>query len=286
VSGAAASPNSGYHSSPLVTFLMTLFNARLGSWLGNPGPAGQKSYDESAPTQTITPIVSEMFGLTSDRSPYVYLSDGGHFENLGLYEMVLRRCRFILVSDAGQDPDCTFEDLGNAVRKIRVDLGIPIDFPDDIHIRARGAAPSTGDAYWAVARVRYSAVDMAPDGTPDDYDGILVYVKPAIYGQEPRDVYNYAQVSPTFPHESTADQFFSESQFESYRALGEHIIDQLVACSSKPGGLGTTVNLAGRRPGSLLNSWPTLASAMPLEQRVTPQRAAEAQGAHTGGAVV
>ena len=65
-----------------------------------------------------------MFGLTTDDRPYVYLSDGGHFENLGLYEMVRRRCRFIVVSDAGCDPDFVFEDLGNAVRKIAIDLGI------------------------------------------------------------------------------------------------------------------------------------------------------------------
>ena len=74
------------------------------------------------------PIVDEALGLTNDKSPYVYLSDGGHFENLGLYEMVLRRCHFIVVSDAGGDPECSFADLGESVRKIRVDFGITIDF--------------------------------------------------------------------------------------------------------------------------------------------------------------
>lgn len=269
ISGAAASPNAGENSSPLLTFLMTLFNARLGSWLGNPGRSGAKSFDQSAPTQKIRPIVEEMFGLTSDQSAWVYLSDGGHFENLGLYEMVLRRCRFIVVSDAGCDVKCTFDDLGNAVRKIRVDLGVPIDFPSPVQIFARHQAPTDAAAasYWAIGRIRYSAVDRGDDdaGTDDDYDGVLVYLKPAIYGGEPRDVYNYAQVSASFPHESTTDQFFSESQFESYRALGEYVVDQLVQRAAAGAAGAADVPIRGRRPGTLLTQWPTLGAAPPVK---------------------
>ena len=92
ISGAAASPNMGYHSSPLVTFLLTLFNVRLGWWLGNPGVRGDHTFYLASPRVAVRPIVAEAFGLTGSTGPYVYLSDGGHFENLGLYEMVLRRC--------------------------------------------------------------------------------------------------------------------------------------------------------------------------------------------------
>jgi hypothetical protein len=219
ISGAAASPNAGYHSSPALTFLMTLFNARLGWWLGNPGPAGGKSYGDSEPRLALLPILEEMCGRTTDHSSYVYLSDGGHFENLGLYEMVRRRCRFIVVSDAGCDPTGTFTDLGGAIRKIRIDFGIPIEFPDGIPIHPRGADDGR---YWAVGRILYSRVDR--DG---DCDGILLYVKPAFYAREPRDVYNYGMSTPEFPHESTGDQFFGETQFESYRALGDFAVDQL-----------------------------------------------------------
>jgi hypothetical protein len=116
ISGAAASPNMGYHSSPLVTFLMTLFNARLGWWLGNPGYAGRKTYKRSGPLFAARPMIAEALGLTNDKNKYVYLSDGGHFENLGLYEMVRRRCHTIFVVDASQDGDFKFEDLGGAVR--------------------------------------------------------------------------------------------------------------------------------------------------------------------------
>ncbi len=128
ISGAAVSPNMGYHSSPSITLLLALFNVRLGWWLGNPGKEGEKSYRTEGPSVAVKPLIEEAFGLTTDDRPYVYLSDGGHFEDLGLYEMVRRRCRFIVVVDAGGDPNFEFSDLGNTVRKIYIDLGICIRF--------------------------------------------------------------------------------------------------------------------------------------------------------------
>ncbi len=224
ISGAAASPNMGYHSSPAITFLLTLFNARLGWWLGNPGPKGKDTYHLHAPKFAIGPFV-EALGFTNANQPDVYLSDGGHFENLGLYEMILRRCHFIVVSDASQDEACKFQDLGGAVRKIRIDLGIPIEFDDQFAIFARSEdrRQNCDGRYCAVGRIRYSCVDG--DGVED---GVLIYLKPAFYGlKEPRDVYEYAMANQKFPHETTADQFFTESQFESYRILGSHIMERL-----------------------------------------------------------
>lgn len=228
ISGAAASPNMGYYSSPVVTFLMTLFNVRLGWWLGNPGPAGKDYYTSAYPKSAVYPIIAEALGWTDDRNNYVYLSDGGHFENLGLYEMVLRRCRLIVVSDAGCDPDFGFNDLGNAVQKVRTDLGIPIDF-QPMHILPR--RDKKGGALCAIGTIRYSCIDkMEPDplGQPVPVpDGKIIYVKPVFYGDEPRDVYRYAMTHETFPHQGTGDQWFDESQFESYRKLGSHIIDAI-----------------------------------------------------------
>ena len=213
ISGAAASPNMGYSSSPLVSFTMMLFNARLGAWLGNPGRAGRDTWRMDGPRFAVAPVVREMLGLTDDQSPYSYLSDGGHFENLALYEMVLRRCRSIVVLDGGCDPDFTYEDLGNALRKIRIDLGVPIDF-DDASLQALVARKARA----AVARIRYSAAD---DGGED---GWLLYLKPMVRGDEPPDVRSYAAAQPTFPHQTTANQWFDESQTESYRMLGEHTV--------------------------------------------------------------
>jgi hypothetical protein len=230
ISGAAASPNMGYHTSTVLSFLMTLFNARLGWWLGNPGKPGAgklTTYNKRGPRWALRPLVAESLGFTDDANPYVYLSDGGHFENLGLYEMVRRRCRYIVVSDGGQDAKCTFEDLGGAVRKIRIDFGISIDFLDRTPIFARSDDKETNRAgkYCSVGTINYSDVD-GDDVTP----GVLIYLKPAFYGREgfePRDVCQYAMSSMTFPHETTANQFFTESQFESYRALGSHVIERI-----------------------------------------------------------
>jgi hypothetical protein len=213
ISGAAASPNMGYNSSPLLTIVMMLFNARLGSWLGNPRDT-RRAWAQSGPRLGIRPFLDEMFGMTDDANPWLYLSDGGHFENLAIYEAVLRRCHTIVVCDSGCDPHFVYEDLGNAVRKINIDLGIPIEF-------AASGAPHAA-RHWTTARIRYSAVDGA--GVPD---GVLVYIKPTLTKDEPADVRQYAAANPSFPHQTTADQFFEEPQFESYRRLGSHIVDSV-----------------------------------------------------------
>ena len=214
ISGAAASPNMGYMvSSPLVSFLMAMFNVRLGWWLGNPGNAGNTSYQLGVPKFTFGPIVQEALSLTDDTSKYVYLSDGGHFENLGLYEMVLRRCKVIVVSDATTDSNYNYDSLGMAIRKVRIDLGIPID------MEGFSIAPdSPSNPYFTIGRIRYSCVD--DDGT----DGTLIYIKASLSKREPRDIINYWRANRDFPQEPISDQFFIESQFESYRMLGSHII--------------------------------------------------------------
>ncbi len=217
ISGAAASPNMGYHSLPAVTLLMTLFNARLGWWLGNPGPHGDTTWYRKGPRLALSALLGEALGLTNDRNPYVYLSDGGHFENLGLYEMVLRRCRLILVSDAGEDHELRLGDLGNAVRRIRVDFGIPVVFRN----RPTGDLILPQGKCCAIADVKYSAVDEGGK------DGVLIYVKPRLTGREPADVRNYAALHPAFPHQPTSDQWFDEPQFESYRSLGFHIASEI-----------------------------------------------------------
>lgn len=201
ISGAAASPNMGYHSSPALTFLMTVFNVRLGHW--SPNPANDHTWTLHDPPFGGGYLLKELFGNTDHTSPFVYLSDGGHFENLGVYELVRRRCACIVVVDAGQDSKNQYDDLGNAIRKCYADFGVTID------IGARDL--KTG--YSAIGRVVY------PDASP----GIIVYIKPRLTGTEPADLLNYQCTHPGFPHESTADQWFDESQFESYRKLGHHI---------------------------------------------------------------
>jgi len=219
ISGAAASPNMGYHSAPAVTFLLAFFNIRLGWWLGNPGPAGRHTFDLSCPRIAIRPLLAETFGLTDAANPYVYLSDGGHFENLGLYEMVLRRCHYIVVSDGSCDADRSFTDLGNAIRKIRIDLGIDIEIETELLEFQPGSRMSR--AHFALGLIRYDRIDHGATA------GLLIYLKPSLTGNEPADVTEYANGHEEFPHEPTADQFFDESQFESYRALGFHVAEKV-----------------------------------------------------------
>ena len=215
ISGAAASPNMGYNSSAVLAFIMTLFNARLGAWLGNPGEAGKKTWRSPGPTSALESLVREAFGLTNSSSKWVYLSDGGHFENLALYEMVRRRCRYIVVLDGGCDPEFSYSDLGNALRKIRIDMNVPVAFDEDSFHALRGK-----DKRYAFARILYSHAGEGPDG-------YLIYVKPMMRGNEPPDVGAYQKDHAEFPHETTANQFFNESQTESYRVLGLHSVKEI-----------------------------------------------------------
>jgi hypothetical protein len=223
ISGAAVSPNMGYNSSPGVAFLMALFNVRLGWWLANPR-GDNPYYWRIKPLNALRPYFMEMFGLTNENRRWVYLSDGGHFENLGIYEMVRRRCRLIVVSDAGCDPDYSFADLGNALRKIWIDLGVRIDLHGLDRLKKRFTerpTPATQDPYWAVGDILYGEADGA-----DSENGVLLYLKSGLHGTEPMGVISYAMSHSTFPHETTLNQFFSESQFESYRMLGYEIAER------------------------------------------------------------
>ncbi len=229
ISGAAANPNMGYNSAPSVTLLFALFNVRLGWWLGNPGLPGRNTWRLSGPRQAIVPWFDEAFGRTTSDRAYINLSDGGHFENLGLYEMVRRRCRLIVLSDAGCDPDFTFADLGNAVRKIQIDLGVSVSFPhlDQLHARIRSGDKPSAAPYCTVGHIHYADADGAGE------DGYILYIKPSYHGTEEAGIRAYANEDESFPHDPTADQWFDESQFESYRSLGFEIVDELLSSLPK-----------------------------------------------------
>jgi hypothetical protein len=221
ISGAAASPNMGYHSSPALAFLMTIFNVRLGWWLPNTGLRKPGLWRQRGPTNGLIYLWNELLGRTDAKRDFVYVSDGGHFENLGIYELVRRRARFILASDAAADVHMKFGDLGNAIERCRTDFGISIEI--DVEQLKPDAASGLSRWHCAVGKIKYSDVD------PTARDGILFYVKASLTGDEPQDVTAYADEHEDFPHESTADQWFDESQFESYRALGQHIIERIMS---------------------------------------------------------
>lgn len=215
ISGAAASPNMGSYSDPALGFLMTLFDVRLGWWIGNPCSEGWKN---GSPRVGFACLLQELLGATRDDSKYVYLSDGGHFENLAVYELVRRRCKLIIASDASCDSEYTFGDLHNAVERCRTDFGVEIVLRDlqEIAPKAPPDDPGTlrSQAHFAVGRIRYN-----PDSPKED--GTIIYLKPALLQSDPCDVLAYAKKDKSFPHDTTANQWFDEDHFENYRALGE-----------------------------------------------------------------
>lgn len=212
ISGAAFTANAGAHTTPWMAFLLTAFGVRLGRWCAS--PVGGRA-ERPAPLNSTSLMVSELLGGTREDESFVYLSDGGHFENLGIYELVRRRVGFILAIDSSADPRYRFDDLANAIHKCRVDLDVEIDLPREaIDALRPGAAGAPSGEHVALGWIRYGA-GVEP--------GVLVYVKASLTGDEPPDVVQYQREHPEFPHQTTLDQWFNETQFESYRALGHHI---------------------------------------------------------------
>jgi hypothetical protein len=207
-----------------MAFLLSFFNARLGWWLPNPRNLRNSGILSrlSGPTPVLglPYLLRELFGMVSDDAPFVNVSDGGQFENMGLYELVRRRCRTILICDAEADSGFVFEGLGMAIRKCRIDFGVEIDIPglDQLVPAANGYSPAS----FATGTILY------PNPTHPHYPivGTILYLKATITGNEPPDIRNYKREHSSFPSESTLNQWFTESQFESYRRLGQYICEQ------------------------------------------------------------
>lgn len=207
-SAAAVNSQMGSFSAllgPAVSFLTCALNLRLGLWV----QLAERRRFWHRPGWF---FFMEMLNGTRAHADWVHLSDGGHFENLALYELIRRECPYIIVSDCGADESIEFADLGNAIRRIREDFGV------EIEIDVEPLRPRDG-----VSKQHVVAGTIHYDGFEGLRKGILLYVKPTMTGDEPPDIQHYRSRNPAFPHESTGDQFFDEAQWESYRRLGEHV---------------------------------------------------------------
>lgn len=209
ISGAAFSSNAGYHTSPPLAFLLTVFGVRLGWWAGNPRT---RFWSVQTPPDSLSYLKDELTANTTTDKDYVLLTDGGHFENMGLYELIRRRCRYIIVVDAEQDEKFKLEGIGGAVRKCRNDFGVVIDLQLD-PLRPLGN-PKRSQMHHTIGTVRYPGVDQC---------GMIIYIKASLTGDESVDLVEFSQSHPEFPHTPTVNQMFDESHFESYRQLGHHI---------------------------------------------------------------
>jgi hypothetical protein len=246
ISGAAVNPNAGVAGagttrSRLVSTLLSVLNLRLGYWAPNPRPSIIGAKRDPVPNFIRPGLSGGVFGggLRED-SALIALSDGGHFENLAMYELIRRRVRCIVVCDGGQDNDFTFSDLSNLTERVRVDFGAKIDFdvegfglsglrPDSLETTAPTIIPKRELAQrgFAVGRIRYQ-------GDPSDApSGTVIYLKGTLTLNLSTDLYGYKNANPDFPHQSTGDQFFDEAQFEAYRELGYHLGWQFLEANEK-----------------------------------------------------
>jgi hypothetical protein len=233
-SGAAVSPGMGSgKTTASLAMLMTLLNVRLGFWA--PTPSGGKWQSPQArlwPFYTLREFLSQ----TNDLSSYCYLTDGGHFDNLGLYSLVERGCRYIVIVDAVADSEPCFSDLGNVIRRCRIDFNADIDLDITPFIKA-SKDDKFATAHFIAGQITYSEKHVRKLGwkkrddkeelTKEERTGVIIYIKPSLLKNEKgmrADVRQYGIEKSDFPHQSTVDQWFDEAQFESYRRLGQHCI--------------------------------------------------------------
>jgi hypothetical protein len=232
VSGAAISPNMGAKTqTAALSMLMTLLNVRLGFWSPTPNNGSWRS-----PNPRLWPFYTlrEFLSQTNDLGSYCYLTDGGHFDNTGLYSLVERACRYIIVSDNGADPLPCFEDLGDAIRRCRIDFGTEIELDTSPFFTKKDetSGDSLAQTHYVVGTIEYSDAHLKKLGwTVEDRKsrskGIIILIKPSLLADETADLRQYARQNKGFPHQSTSDQWFDEAQFESYRRLGEHCAESL-----------------------------------------------------------
>jgi hypothetical protein len=217
ISAAAAAPNMGAMTMKQFVFIMTLLNVRLGYWTPNP----QKINGAKILRRWIWPnvgpryLLKEALGDLNDKGFYVNLSDGGHLENLAVYQLLKRQCKLIIAVDGEADPNMEFNGLVTLIRYAEIDMGITIEI-DLENIRKDDKGMS--QTHWALGTIKYGK-----DDNGEEQIGHLLYIKASLTGDENEYLKAYWKKNGSFPHQTTADQFFDETQFECYRALGEHI---------------------------------------------------------------
>jgi hypothetical protein len=209
VSGAAFSSHMGLGSMPTLTALLTVLNVRLGFWIKKPPTTSRLS----APGFVCLLRETLSIGM-SEKHKWLNLSDGGHIENLAVYELLRRRCKFIICVDGEADPTFTFQGLLTQVRHAQIDFGVRIETKlDDIRPDPR---TSYSKCHFHLCRIHY------PEGL-----GLLLYLKLSVTGNESELIKRYRINNPDFPHQTTLDQFFDQEQFEAYRQLGVHVAEGL-----------------------------------------------------------
>lgn len=215
LSGAACAPTTSETSSSwLKRIAGSVIN--LGGWVQH----FQGGPPESADLWTRFKAV---WGTTDASDDVAFLTDGGHVENTGVYPLLRRRCGLVLLIDGEEDGQMRFHGLTELQHLARVELGVTLDIDTtELELNEMGLS----DAHYACIPIRYPSL---ADGTPA-HDGLLLYVKLSVTGDEPRYVQSFRMDNPVFPHHSTVfEQGYDDKMFEAYLALGEHVGAELVS---------------------------------------------------------
>ncbi len=214
VSGAALSPSMGKETSRSLTFLLALANIRLGVWVPNPRWVAKiNTSDEKRRRRQLRDfgrprpswLLKELLGRNRVDAKYLYVTDGGHYENLGLVELLRRGCTRIFCLDASGGK---FSALGDAIALARSELGVEIDI-DPTPLSPKGDPP-TAERDTVTGTIKYATGE----------EGFIVYARNVMSPDGPWDVRAHQLDDPAFPHDSTRDQLYTDQKFESYRALG------------------------------------------------------------------
>lgn len=214
-SGAAISSHHGASTRWFETLWLSTTNLSLGKWLPNPGKLEPKMSREPG---RLSSWWAEIRGKSSEKEDFLHLSDGGHLENLGLYELLRRRCKLIIAVDGEFDGSIGCGALIRVIRFAAIDLNVRIEI--DLSELA------LDQEHLSQAHFAFGTIDYDP-ANPGGERGYLIYIKSSVTGNEPVYVTEYRSRNPLFPHQSTKDQLFDEDQFEAYRALGEHAASDL-----------------------------------------------------------
>ncbi len=226
-SGAAISPHMGMKTKRPVSKLMSTLNLRLGMWVPNPKMIA--AGETPGRLSRMRGKYREFRGKLDETADHVNLADGGFVENLGVYELLRRRCNFIIAVDGECDEGRTCAALTKAIRLAKIDFGVEIEIDfSALHIDDDGLS----QAHFAFGEIEY----------PEGQTGYLLYVKSSVTGNESSYIDEYRQQHPTFPHQTTADQLFDEEQFEAYRALGQHAMGDLFTAELAPDHTRLTVD--------------------------------------------
>ncbi len=225
ISGAAANPYAGgglFRNRP-VAVLMSLVNLRLGYWVGHPDPAKRMRSGRSH----FNTAWRELSGKLSEDRPVLQLSDGGHFDNLGIYELVRRRVRLIVACDGTADPEFAFSDFITLLARIEADFGARIVFD-----RTPGLElfmPTAAAGFPRNTQLAKQGFTIGTIGYSDGSTGDLIYITTTLFKGLGLAALGYKAGNPDFPDQTTADQFFDDAQFEAYRHLGYSVGDAVLA---------------------------------------------------------